>query len=349
MQICYFGSYKRDYSRNSIFLKGLKLNGVEIKEVNFSTNLRNYPKSYFRTLKIQYDAILVGYSYNRRYEVFLARLSKKKPILFDALISQYDTQVFDRKIVDINSLRAKFLYYRELFTLRFADCIILDTNAHINYFKELFPLKNKNYERIFIGADDSIAVPKNISKKSNQFCVLFYGSYTPLHGIEYILKAAKELQKDKEIVFRLIGKGQMFNYVQKLKKTMKLTNLEFIPPVSYPKLIEYINISDICLGIFGITRKAANVIPNKVYDALATAKPIITGDSTAIREILTHEVNCLLCKRGNGKSLAEAIILLKEDNNLRKKIALNGYYLFKKRFTPKHIGRSLLKILYKYV
>ncbi|MFX1296478.1 MAG: hypothetical protein ACFFD2_16685, partial [Promethearchaeota archaeon] len=67
----------------------MKLNGVDVKEINFSTNLRNYPISYFKTVKLQFDAMIIGYSYNRRYEIFLARLSMKKPILFDELLSQY--------------------------------------------------------------------------------------------------------------------------------------------------------------------------------------------------------------------------------------------------------------------
>ncbi|HUX99374.1 MAG TPA: glycosyltransferase [Candidatus Deferrimicrobium sp.] len=233
--------------------------------------------------------------------------------------------------------------------MKYADCIILDTNAHINFFKKLFPLKKAAYERVFVGADDSKAFPKKIIKKWDKFVVFFYGTYIPLHGIEYILKAAKELENHKEIIFTLVGGGQNFAAIQNLAKNLKLSNVRFIPPVSYSKLIDYMNLADICLGIFGTSKKSENVIPNKIFDALAVGKPLITRDSVAIREALKNEENAILCKAGNGKSLADAILLLKNDENLMKKIATNNYLLFQKKFTPKQIGNSLLKIIEKYI
>lgn len=327
------------------------MNGVEVVEANYLP-LRGYPKLFFKSLNSEFDAIIVGYSYGRSIENFLARISSRKPIFFDAFISQYDTFVLDRKVVNTNSIRAKFLYYRELFHLKCADCVILDTNAHITYFKELYPLKDIQYGRVFLGADDSIAFPKKNCKSSDKFVIFFWGTYIPLQGIEFILKAAKILEKDKEIIFFLVGKGQTFDFICNLAKDLCVSNVKFIPRNfirEIPTLIDLINQADVCLGIFGITNKAGNVIPNKVYESLAMAKPIITGDSPAIRELLTNKINCVLCERGNGKSLADAILLLKNDANLRKKIASNGYLLFKEKLTPQKIGNSLSQILYRYI
>ena len=54
----------------------------------------------------------------------------------------------------------------------------------------------------------------------------------------------------------------------------------------YEELTGWIATADICLGIFGDTKKAAQVIPNKVFQILSSGKPLITRDSPAIRELI---------------------------------------------------------------
>ena len=43
----------------------------------------------------------------------------------------------------------------------------------------------------------------------------------------------------------------------------------------------------------------------------------------------------------NPEALAQSILLLRNDAKLRKKIARNGYALYKKKFTPNAIGKEL--------
>jgi glycosyltransferase involved in cell wall biosynthesis len=348
MRICYFGR-ETNTQRGYLFLKGLRLNGVDISEINYTPSLSrrlNYVNIFVKSLKSYYDAIIVGF--DRWLENFFAKLRMRNLILWDAFMSHFDTYVFDRKLVNINSRYAKYLYYRELFTLKCADVTILDTNAHIDNFKDIYPTHKGKYGRVFVGADDAVAYPQKIEKNSDKFIVFFIGSYIPLHGIEYIIEAAKELEDDKEILFVLVGTGQTYELIQKKARNFNLSNVNFIPSVPYPEAIKLTNQADICLGIFGTSRKAKSVIPSKVYDALATAKPIVTGDSPASRELLKNEENSILCEMANGKAIANAIRLLKEDKKLREKIASNGYKLFKEQLTPKHIGHSIIEIINNY-
>lgn len=133
--------------------------------------------------------------------------------------------------------------------------------------------------------------------------------------------------------------------MEKLSKSLSLKNVKFIGRVSYDELPEYLINADICLGIFGNNKKAKRVVTNKVYEILAMGKPLITGNSEASREILKNKENAILCEMGNPKSLASAILELKNDENLRNKIAKNGYILYKDNFTPKIIGKNVINII----
>jgi len=179
------------------------------------------------------------------------------------------------------------------------------------------------------------------------FVVEFHGNYIPLQGIQYIIRAAHIIQKGgfNDLQFKIIGKGQTYKSVKSLSDKLNLSNVIFIERIPIEKIVKYIKNADICLGIFGDTDKTLRVIPNKVYEAIAMKKPVISADTPAIRELFRGGENILLCQRANPEDLAEKILLLKEDAALRARIAEGGYKLYKEKATPKIIGKELANIL----
>ena len=185
-----------------------------------------------------------------------------------------------------------------------------------------------------------------MKRKDKKFRVLFYGSFIPGHGIKYILKAAKMLEKEKDIEFLLMGTGQTYDKMVKLSKKLQNTNVKFTGWVDFKKLPDYIADADVCLGMFGDhLKKIQRVIGNKIFEIIAMKKPLISGDARAMREAFTNKEDILFCKMDDEKSLADSIMLLKQTPALREKIAENSYNLFKKRFTTKEIGKSVLKVI----
>jgi glycosyltransferase involved in cell wall biosynthesis len=190
---------------------------------------------------------------------------------------------------------------------------------------------------------DTIFAPiiNNKNKSENQFIVGFWGSFIPLQGIQYIIKAAKLLKDDSQIKFILIGKGQTYLHSYRLTKQLKLNNLEFKGFIPLKDLPHHIAEVDIGLGIFGNTPKAIQVIPNKVFEGSAMKLPMISCKSPAINELFTHNKNIYLCERANPESLAKAIRTLKYDEDLRRKIGENAYQLFQKYCSIEAIGKKL--------
>jgi glycosyltransferase involved in cell wall biosynthesis len=105
--------------------------------------------------------------------------------------------------------------------------------------------------------------------------------------------------------------------------------------------VEALAASDVCLGIFGTSPKASRVIPNKVFDALAAARPVITADTSAAREALAHRDTAWLCPAGDPAALAEAIVELQRDPVLRFDLARRGNVLFRADFSLDAIARQL--------
>ena len=67
------------------------------------------------------------------------------------------------------------------------------------------------------------------------------------------------------------------------------------------------------LGVFGRTAKAKRVVPNKVYQGLAMARPVITADSPAVREFFAPGEHLHTVPAGDPEALADAVVELAED------------------------------------
>lgn len=362
MRACYFGSYNPNYSRNRVIIKGLRKNGVDVLECNdYFSRVYMPPLFPLRSLNrairlikkhrgLDYDVMVVGYL--GQPLIRLAKMITRKPIVFDAYLSLYEMEVVDRRQVSSNSYKAVRLYYYDKFSCELADIVLLDTNQHINYFCERFGLERNKFRRIFVGSDDEVFYPRQLKRDNSNFLVMFWGSFIPLQGVKYIVMAAKLLENYKDIKFEIIGSGQTYDEVRRLAERLKISNISFFPEwIPYDELPNYVARADVCLGIFGDTEKAKRVIPNKAYESLAMRKPLITGDSPAAREVLKDEKNCVLCEMADPQAIRRSILMLKEDEKLRKKIAENGYDLFKMRFSPEVIGKELktfiMKLMYK--
>jgi len=338
--VCFFGRYDNLYSRNRILIKGLQENGIEVIECR--TDLKGLTK-YFDLIKKhwkirkQYDVLFVAFP--GWHSVVLSKFLTRKPVIFDAFVSVYDSTVFDRKNTKQGSLKAKYFWLMDKWACKLADKVILDTNEHIKYFVEEFGLKKEKFSRLWVGSSSDIFLPLEVKKKSDKFIVHYHGNVIPLQGVKYILQSAKLLEQYNDIQFNLIG-----SRVKKWYKKENCTNVNFIENVLYEKLSEYIGQSDICLGIFGDTNKTQRVIPNKVYEYVACKKPVITADTPAIRELFTDE-DLLLIPTANPKILVQAILQLKRNKELRKKLSENSYNKFIQNVTPKILGRRLTEII----
>lgn len=366
--ICFFGTYESSFPRTITLKEACRIKRFKVIECHkpFWENMTQkveffsiismikygfklmlaYTSLAVRYLKLEnHDVVIVGY--NGYFDIPLAKLLtkiRKKPLIFTPVFPLYETLVEDRKYVNKTSIKSKIIHLIDEISCRLADFIIIETDSYIDYYCEEFKIPREKYFKIPLGADETnfFQRQQKVQKKDpNLLKLLFYGKFIPLQGISYIIKAAKILEKNKDVEFEIIGSGQLSNNIRNLAAKLDNKNIKFIDWINYRELPEHIQDADVCLGIFGSTPKAQRGVPIKVYEALAMKKPVITGDTPAAREVFTHKVNAILCEIGNPEALADSIILLKENRELRANIAESGYKLFQKIFSSEQIANRL--------
>jgi glycosyltransferase involved in cell wall biosynthesis len=353
-----------------MMIAGLRLNGVIVSECHQSLwrgiddRVRiasgNWVKpsfwwriftTYWRLLQSylhtgEYDVLIVGYP--GQLDVFLARILswlKRKPLVLDVFMSIYLISV-ERGLDRLNPFSIKLLHFLEWAALKVPDRLILDTDEYVQWFEKNYKTSARRFRLVPTGADDRIFHPgPNALPKDGKFRVLYSGTYIPNHGVMFMVEAAKILSNHHEIVFQFIGNGPELEQARAFAAQNQLVNVNFIEWMEKERLVEHIRRADVCLGAFGTTPQSMMTVQNKIYEAIAVEKPLISGDSPAARDVFTHGENIYLCQRGSGSAIAEAILTLFKDPTLQTKIADNGYSLFKKKYDLLHNGQRYKLIL----
>ena len=187
-----------------------------------------------------------------------------------------------------------------------------------------------------VGADEPLFRPG--WHPPEPFHALFVGKLIPLHGIDTILAAAALAP---EVPFRVVGDGQLASMLE-----LRPANVEHVPWIPYEELPEAYRAAGCALGVFGTGRKTARVIPNKVFQGLACARPVITADTPAARELLTDGVDALLVPPGHPAALADAVRRVAADHELAGRLAAAGRATFEEHASEDVLGerwRSLLE------
>lgn len=365
--VAYFGTYEPDYPRNAVLIAGLREHGVEVLEFRAPlprltaaemTGARGALRlaagvavAHGRLLaqhrgRLDVDAVVVGYPghfmvpFGRAFAAF-----RHVPLVFDPLVSLLDTFAGDRALVRPGGGKAAAVRAVDEVAFRLPHMVLADTWVHATYYQEAFGLARERVAVVAVGAlpearADGAARPLT---DGEPLTVLQYGRWSPLHGADVVLGAA-ELLRGEPIRFVFIGEGQLSDELLHGIASRGLTSVDWLGELPAAELRAHTLAADVCLGVFGRSEKAARVVPNKVYDALACGRPIVTADSAGAREWLHDGEDALLTPAGDAAALAAALRRLL-DAKTRARLGEAALRLYRRAFTPAAVAGELLAAL----
>jgi glycosyltransferase involved in cell wall biosynthesis len=174
----------------------------------------------------------------------------------------------------------------------------------------------------------------------DSFRVTYHGTYLPSHGLDAIMGAAILLREDADVHFHFYGNGPERARLEKQAASEGLQNVTFHGFVSQEELLDSLARSHVCLGVFGETKQSHYTIQNKVWEGMAMGRPVISGESEVVRAALIDREHIYLIERENAGALASAIRELKENGELRERIAQSGYERYLESNSTHAIGAA---------
>lgn len=307
--------------------------------------------------------VLVKFLFHRRHKIIylpypaiffqylvslLPKRMRPEVTIIDAFISIYDTVVMDRRILAEDTWLAKLLFIIEHRAFNSADYILVDTGCNRDYYARMYNLNRDKFIPVPLATDERTFRPTPYTAGKNEYCqILFIGTLIPLHGIQTIITAIKQLNNNHNLAFHIIGDGQDAAFIQDYA-AMNPERFRWSRDwYSSARLNSAIINADICLGIFGSTPKTQRVCPYKIYHYARVGRPIITAKTEWTDSIVKSgaENPFLLVDSNNPGQLAENILSLAHSPAMRLALADKSREFYENQLSVSASTRTFYNLL----
>lgn len=208
-------------------------------------------------------------------------------------------------------------------------------------------LEKRKIDIIPFGVDVNFYRPLEANKNENIFQVLSVGYLIERKGFEYLIKAIQEvLKKHVNVRLTIVGSGPLEKMLKYLIKKLELKdNVKIMKNISDEELLHLYNFSDLFV-LPSIVDSQGNTegLGVVLLEAMACGLPVIGSDVGGIPDIIQDNETGLLVTQKESLELSGAILNLIENENLRKKLAINGYNRVRWKFSWEKIAEKYLKV-----
>ncbi len=219
-------------------------------------------------------------------------------------------------------LLLKMSYWLEAFCYRRAWCVSGQSREILESIHARFP--GVRTYHLSNGADTDFFTPGDRAPGNLSGDVV--GMYAGLHGLaqglDQLLMAAYQLLDLPALKFVLIGDGPLKSKLMAQSTELKLTNVQFLEPLSRSEMPGALASADFCIVPLGLELPGA--VPSKLYEAMAAGRAVIlmaAGEAAAI----VRDQNCgLISEPGDIVSLVRNLRQLAGDRELRDELGANG-------------------------
>lgn len=187
---------------------------------------------------------------------------------------------------------------------------------------------------IYSGVDTEIYKPMDVQQKD---AILYAGRISPDKGIDILMEAFKIVQKEHPHMELLLDGPQPWKeYMEKLSHRAEELNCRFLWNLELNELIKLYNQT-----LFTVLPSRSEAFGRTIIEANACGKPVVTSDLPCFKEIVTK--NGLISKL-DPADLAEKMMVLIEDDKLRKKMGKDARKIAEEKFSWKVIAQDYLKL-----
>jgi glycosyltransferase involved in cell wall biosynthesis len=284
----------------------------------------------------------------------LAKSFKRLPMVFEIRDlwpeSAIDTGVLSNKFI------IKLAYLVERLSYKYADKINVLTPA---FRQVLINKKSINENKIIFipnGADLDIFHPgtkenwvREQYQLKDKFVVTYMGAHGIANNLHSLIDVAKECQDYENIVFMLIGDGMQKKELITRVKDEGLDNVLFVDSQPKKLIPDFCNASDICTAVLKKVDTFKTVYPNKVFDYMSCAKPILLGIDGVARELVEESKSGFYVDPENPKEFKLKILELYNNKQLQEELGENGLNYVQENFSRESLANKYVNEISKVV
>jgi colanic acid biosynthesis glycosyl transferase WcaI len=248
---------------------------------------------------------------------------------------------------------AGFLYTR-------AELIVVVTSAFKDHLVERWNVPPEKIAVVENGVETELFRPssddrvrKELRKQwnaDNKFIVSYIGTLGMAHGLDVLLESASQLRTVRpDVLFVVVGEGADKYRIKADARNRGLNNIVFVDQQPREIIPAYIAASDVCLVSLKQTDIFKTVIPTKMLEFMACARPVILSVGGLAKSILDEADAGISIAPESAGELTSAIETLAAVPDLRSLMGRRGREYILRNFSREQTANRYIEILKELV
>jgi glycosyltransferase involved in cell wall biosynthesis len=220
-------------------------------------------------------------------------------------------------------------FYRIIAVSNFTKMLALNAGAHEDKISIVY---NSCDETIFSPCQDKARIKAKYGISTERKVILYAGNLIKIKGVYTLIESLKTLYtRFPGFIAIIIGQGEEQEKLQSLVNEYGLANnIRFLGWLTQRELSEYYKAADIF------------VLPSEteghsvaLLEAMRSGLPIVASDVGGNSESIEDGLNGFLFNSGNHNALADKLVILLSDYNLREYMSSNSLKIYLEKFSTK--------------
>ena len=200
--------------------------------------------------------------------------------------------------------------------------------------------------KAFVGAGDGSQVRAEFGL-GDAFVVSYVGTIGLGSGLDVVLRAARRLESEgrRDIVFMLVGDGAVREELEQQARAERLDRVVFTGLQDKARIPAILAATDACLVHLTGQDLFRSVLPSKIFESAAMAKPIIMGVRGFAADLVERAEAGICIEPENETELVAAACRLAGDRALARRLGESGRERIAARFDYDDLASRYLAII----
>jgi glycosyltransferase involved in cell wall biosynthesis len=202
---------------------------------------------------------------------------------------------------------------------------------------------------IFLEAGRYRATTREDRGWQGRYVVSYIGNIGVCQGLMHLVQAAEQLQSlAPEVLFFVQGSGIVKKDLAAAIKSRNLTNIVMSATVPTEEAAVSMAASDALIVPLARVALAAQFVPSKLFDSMATGTPVLLSVDGVAREIVEKAGAGISYEPENGRALAGAILQLRADPQSATMMGNRGQEYVKANYMRSNLSDRIVLFLEKF-
>jgi glycosyltransferase involved in cell wall biosynthesis len=350
--------YAKSDIRATKFLETQEIDGITLKIINVTIdNKQSFLKRIYTFLV--YSLFSIFYALTLKFDIVIAssgpitvgvpglvaKIFRRKKFVFEV------RDLWPEGPIELGVLNNKFIqkasYAFEKICYKNSSLVVALSPGMKSNITDRFPetnvisVTNSANIELFSSPKEAITNPQLVGKKF----AIYTGNIGLVNNSELLYRTAKKLKEQgrDDIAIVLIGDGQQKEEI--MKKSEGLNTILFLGLMPKIELVNYVKNALVSLIPLNDTPMLSSSSPNKLFESMAAAVPVIQTTNGWIKEMLEESQSGFTVSPTNENELFEKLILLADNETESKKIGKRGFEFSKRNFDKNILSERMIKAI----